>query len=246
MKFFTPQYTFTLLCITITSLQAYKSDIFLYNNYGTSIIYKENGQNEKIIGNYAKIKLSSPGSILIRTNRYLSSFTDITPLLETIQQQAHSHQNDNIVIYINPSSAYQSWNITTEWETNEPTDITALAHWPNTTAKQIEFIHNLPCDEKTKIYILQLLWWSLENSLLSLNKKSAAQRKKDEAQRKRIVSETISVIQALKVYNATAPAIRHTPGIPPKPLLTYTNITLPNYFDEGLQAFIARQLQSFQ
>lgn len=239
MKFFTPQYIFTLVCISITSLQAYNPDVFLYNNYGTSIIYKQNGENEKTIGNYAKIKLSTPQSIAIRTNRYLSSFTDITPFLETIRAHAYSHPNENIVIYINPSSAYQGWDITTEWETNDPTNITALAHWPNTTAKQIEFIHNLPCDEKTKIYILQLLWWSLEKPLLSLNKK-------DTAKRKQIVSETISVIQALKVYNANAPAIRHTPGTAAKPLLTYTNITLPNYVDEGLQAFIARQLRSFQ
>jgi hypothetical protein len=246
MKHFIIKISATIFFVATTNAQVQNPGIFLHNAYGTSIIYKKGGEGETVLGNLAKVKLFHMGHALaasIRTNKYLSSFTDITPQLQEISISASNHPQQDAVIYIKPSKLYQGWDISIAWEDN----VELISLDPFSVTEQIKKIHNASWNKETKVYVLQLLWWTLEQ-LIPLVKKGTtpAEIKKNNLYKKELVNKSLDVIRALKVYNATAPGIQHNPGQKRKPLFTYTNVQLPQNMDTRLREFISKQLESTQ
>jgi len=100
------------------------AEVYLYNSYGAGIIYRLTVKaftEEKVLGNLATIQLYNTAwpnrpTILIRTNKSYSRFTDLKPYLDQIAQEEAAHPRQDAYISINPSSLYQEWNISIHWQ----------------------------------------------------------------------------------------------------------------------------------
>lgn len=98
-------------------------NVFLHNNYGASIYYKTSSSTQpQEIRNNIRIPLGTiedvekADAFIAGTSAVLASYYSLKHTIAKIGFAASQHPNSDAVIYINPSSFYQAWNITTDWE----------------------------------------------------------------------------------------------------------------------------------
>ena len=118
--------------ITIVALNTlfacHAQNIFLHNSYGGSIYLqtsptaapKEIRNNVRIpvgtIANADNIDISIAGGSSMSV-----SYFSLKPTMTKIGFSASQHPNQDAVIYVNPSSFYQAWNIGVDWEKGSST-----------------------------------------------------------------------------------------------------------------------------
>jgi len=101
------------------------TEVYLYNDYGTGIIYRltvntygSSSVSERVLGNSSSVQLYNtlrPATLLIRTNKTLSRFTDLKPYLQQIAREEAAHPGQDAYIYIKPSGLREEWNISINW-----------------------------------------------------------------------------------------------------------------------------------
>jgi hypothetical protein len=134
--------------ITLAALNSlflcHAQNVFLHNNYGASIYYKTSSSTQpQEIRNNIRIPLGTIEDIE-KTNAFISgtsalsaSYYSLKPTITKIGFAATQHPKSDAVIYINPSSFYQAWNIGTDWE-KRTADISSfkIKEIHNKTAKE--------------------------------------------------------------------------------------------------------------
>src|SRR5438552_18442294 len=112
----------TLIALNTLSL-CHATEVFLHNSYGASIFFKsspsarprEIRQNVRLplgpLNNLEQADISIAGGSTVSF-----SYFSLKPTIITIGFAANQHPSSDAVIYINPSSFYQAWNIRMDWE----------------------------------------------------------------------------------------------------------------------------------
>jgi hypothetical protein len=120
----------TFNCISISPIWA---KIYLQNNYGQGIAYKERLQTgsdvyektPKILGNGGSVEIADPKEVQGRHSLYISpsnniNWWDISHVYDQIHKEYKSHVGYDPIIMIQPgSNIFGRWNIDIEWVEEE-------------------------------------------------------------------------------------------------------------------------------
>lgn len=117
----------TLIALN-TLFACHAEEVFLHNSYGGSIyLYTSPSTPPKEIRNNVRIPLGPLTNIdnidvSIAGGSYTSvSYFSLKPTMTKIGFSISQHPNSDAVIYVNPSSFYQAWNIGVNWEKKSST-----------------------------------------------------------------------------------------------------------------------------
>ena len=110
--------------ITLNTLfLCHATEVFLHNSYGASIYYKASPTGQPVeIRNNVRAKLGNlnaleQADVSIAGGSALSvSYFSLKPTIAKIGFAASQQANSDAVIYVDPSSFYQAWNIRVSWE----------------------------------------------------------------------------------------------------------------------------------
>lgn len=133
----------TAVLIALNTLfLCHATEVFLHNSYGASIYYKDSPTAQaKEIRNNVRISLGSvtaleTADISIAGGSAVSlSYYSLRPTIAKIGFAANQHPDSDAVIYVDPSSFYQAWNIRIDWEKSSTT-ISTFKEAQNKTAKE--------------------------------------------------------------------------------------------------------------